>query len=348
VLPPKKLLPMPDRTLHISTSPHITKGVSTDAIMRNVVLALLPVVAFAVYSFGLGALLVIMTSLIACVLTEYVLCRIAGKKNTIQDWSVVITGLLLGLTLPPAFPLWMAFCGGVIAVALGKFIFGGLGYNVFNPALVGRAVLQAAFPVAITTWHPAFLADRFTTVPLAVLTFPFAEPATDGMSGATPLAAFKFDQVVTSTNELALGLISGSAGETCAILILLGGIYLVARGMMNWRIPFFVLASVFVLSGVFYLIDPEVYPSPVFMLFSGGLMLGAVFMASDMVASPVTPLGVAIYGTLIGLLVVVIRLWGGLPEGVMYAILLGNAASPHIDNMIRHRVYGTSKKLQRA
>ena len=337
---------MLNRTLNISTSPHITKGISTDVIMRNVVWALLPVAAFAVYAFGINALLVLITSVISCVLTEHYLCKFSKKESTITDWSAVVTGLLLGLTLPPNFPLWMTFVGGVISMALGKFVFGGLGYNVFNPALVGRAVLQAAFPVAITTWSPAFLANRFSSISSSTLTFPFMEPSVDGMSGATPLAAFKFDQVATDASDLALGLISGSTGETCSLLILLGGIYLVARKMMNWRIPVSVLGTAFVFSGILYLVDNEVFPSPFFMLFSGGLMLGAVFMATDMVASPITPLGVWIYGGIIGLLVIVIRIWGGLPEGVMYAILLANAISPHIDNVIRPRVYGTSKSLK--
>ena len=342
---------MQSRILNISTSPHITKGIGTDDIMRNVVYALLPVAAFAVYSFGLSALMVLITTTAAAVLTEHYLNKWSGKESTVTDWSAVISGLLLGLTLPPNFPLWMAFAGGVIAIALGKFIFGGLGYNVFNPALVGRAVLQAAFPVAITTWYPAFLPERFTTFSVSTFTFPFLEPKVDqieAMSGATPLSAFKFDHVMTGTKELALGLISGSTGETCAVLIILGGIYLIARKMMNWRIPLAVLGTVFALSGILYLINSEVYPSPLFMLFSGGLMLGAVFMATDMVASPLTPLGVVIYGAIIGLLVVVIRLWGGLPEGVMYAILLANAISPHIDNLIQPRVYGTAKSKRRS
>ncbi|MFT5165303.1 MAG: electron transport complex protein RnfD [Saprospiraceae bacterium] len=337
---------MLNKTLNISTSPHIAKGISTVTIMQNVVWALIPVAIFAVYTFGISALLVLATSVVSCVITEYFLCKFSKKESTISDWSAVITGLLLGLTLPPGFPLWMAFIGGVIAIALGKFVFGGLGYNVFNPALVGRAVLQAAFPVAITTWSPAFLEDRFSTVSMSTFTFPFMEPIVDGFSGATPLAAFKFDHITTETSDLALGLISGSTGETCALLIILGGIYLIARKMMNWRIPVSILLTVFVLSGILYLIDNQVYPSPTFMVFSGGLMLGAVFMATDMVASPITPPGVWVYGAIIGLLVVVIRIWGGLPEGVMYAILLANAISPHIDNLIRSRVYGTSKRLQ--
>ena len=334
---------MLSKTLNISTSPHITKDLSTEVIMRNVVWALMPVTFFAIYSFGISAAAVIVTAAISCVLTEHVLCRLSKKESTVSDWSALITGILLGLTLPPGFPLWMTFCGGVIAIGLGKFIFGGLGYNVFNPALVGRAVLQAAFPVAITTWTPEFLPGRFTTFSVSTFTWPFMTPEVDGMSGATPLAAWKFDNVTMNSSELIMGLTSGSTGETCAILILAGGVYLVVREMMNWRIPVAVLLTVFVLSGILYQVDNSVYPSPVFMLFSGGLMLGAVFMATDMVASPVTPLGVWIYGAIIGSIVVIIRIWGGLPEGVMYAILLANAISPHIDTLIRPRVYGTLK-----
>ncbi len=332
---------MTEKALYISTSPHLVKNISTNKIMFHVVLAMLPLVIFAVYSFGLNAAFVIGMAVISCVLTEHVLCRISRKSTTIGDWSAVITGILLGLVLPPIFPLWMTFVGGVFAIGMGKFLFGGLGYNVFNPALVGRAVLQAAFPVAITTWYSAFQDDRFSTINSSVLAFPFMEPLVDGTSGATPLSAFKFDGVTADTAELALGLISGSAGETSAILILVGGVYLVIRKFMNWQIPVSILATVFVLSGLLYWMDPVKYPSPVFMLFSGGLMLGAVFMATDMVASPITSLGVWLYGFIIGLLVVVIRIWGGLPEGVMYAILLGNAISPHIDRLIRYRVYGT-------
>jgi electron transport complex protein RnfD len=337
---------MLNKTLNISTSPHIAKGIGTDDIMLNVVLALLPVVAFSVYSFGLNALMVVSVTTAACVMTEHYLCKWSKKDSTVSDWSAVITGILLGLTLPPIFPLWMAFSGGVIAIALGKFVFGGLGYNVFNPALVGRAVLQAAFPVAITTWYPAMEAGRFTSLSGSSLALPFMEPVVDGVTGATPLSAFKFDQVTTATSDLAFGLISGSTGETCALLIILGGIYLAARKMMNWRIPLAVLGSAFLLSGLMYLVDSQVYPSPFFMLFSGGLMLGAVFMATDMVASPITPLGAVIYGAIIGVITIVIRIWGGLPEGVMYAILLANAISPHIDNWIRPRVYGTGQKAK--
>ncbi|PWJ44645.1 RnfABCDGE type electron transport complex subunit D [Sediminitomix flava] len=335
---------MLNKTLNISTSPHLKKGLSTPVIMQNVVWALLPAAAFAVYTFGLNAFFVIATATLTCVGTEHVLCKLSKKESTVGDWSAVITGILLGLTLPPSFPLWMAVFGGIIAIAVGKFAFGGLGFNVFNPALVGRAVLQAAFPVAITTWTPALLENRFSGVSSSTFALPFMEPVFDAMSGATPLSAFKFDHISADTFDLGMGLVSGSTGETSAVFIMLGGLYLIARKMMNWRIPAAIFSTVFLLSGLLYLINPEIYPTPQFMLFSGGLMLGAVFMATDMVASPMTSLGVWIYGAFIGGLVVVIRVWGGLPEGVMYAILLANALSPHIDNAIRPRVYGTSKR----
>jgi len=332
------------KTLNISTSPHLAKDISVEVIMRNVVFAMLPSGLFSIYAFGWNAALVLITAVVSCLMTEHFLCRISKKSSTVSDWSAIITGLLLGFTLPPIFPLWMTFLGGVMAIAMGKFLFGGLGYNVFNPALVGRAVLQAAFPVAITTWYSGFMDDRFTRINSSVLTLPFMAPTVDGVSGATPLSAFKFDGITTDISDLAFGLVGGSAGETSAVLILLGGLYLVIRNFMNWRIPVSILTTVFVFSGLLYWVDPSQYPSPTFMLFSGGLMLGAVFMATDMVASPITSWGVVLYGIIIGALVVVIRIWGGLPEGVMYAILLANAISPHIDRLIRNRVYGTKIK----
>jgi electron transport complex protein RnfD len=234
----------------------------------------------------------------------------------------------------------MVAIGGLIAVALGKFLFGGLGQNPFNPALVGRAILQAAFPAAMTSW-PAMPPNRFVALPPSTLALPLTKPDYDGISAATPLADWKFNQVSTAGRDLMMGAVSGSTGETCAVLLLLGGIYLVARGMMSWRIPVAILGTVALFSAVLHLVDPERYAGPMFMLMSGGLMLGAVFMATDMVASPITHLGCVVYGILIGVLVVLIRVWGGMPEGVMYAILLANAVSPHIDHWIQPRVYGT-------
>ncbi len=328
------------RTLEIRTSPHVLSGYSVDTIMFNVVLAALPPTAFAIYAFGWMAVLTLTTAVAACLATEHVACRLAGQESALGDWSVAITGLLYGLTLPPGLPLWMVAVGGVFGVGVGKALFGGLGMNPFNPALVGRAFVQAAFPVAMTTWTPGFQPGRFASVPASTLTLPFSEPVYDAVSGATPLALWKFERVTTSASDMALGFIGGSTGETSALLILLGGAYLVARNMMSWRIPAAILGSVALLSAAFHALDPSRYASAGFMLFSGGLMLGAVFMATDMVGSPMTSLGCVIYGALIGLLTFVIRVWGGLPEGVMYAILLGNAATPHIDRWIQPSVYG--------
>ncbi len=342
--------------IEIRTSPHVKRERSVDTIMANVVYALLPVCCFAVWSFGLSALALLFTTTVTCVLAEHLVCRMAGRASTVNDWSATITGLLLGLTLPPGFPLWMAFVGGVVSIGLGKAIFGGLGYNPFNPALVGRAFLQASFPLAITTWAPAGAEGRFAAFIPTTLTFPFMTPpydamktwiadrAVDGFSGATPLSLMKFERVFADPAQLFVGTTAGSLGETSALVILVCGAYLVFRRMMDWRIPAAMLLSVGIFSGLFYWSNPEVYPTPMFMLFSGGLMLGAVFMASDMVASPVTPLGVWIYGGLMGFLTVIIRLKGGLPEGVMYAILLGNSVSSIIDNYTQPRVYGTSRR----
>jgi len=329
--------------LEIGSSPHISSGASVDVIMRNVFVALLPVCVFSVYAFGMAAALVLITATLSCVVTEHVLCRLTNKATTITDWSAAITGLLYGLTLPPDLPLWMIAVGGIFAIGVGKFMFGGLGCNAFNPALVGRAFLQAAFPQAMTHWSLPFAEGRFTELPTSIMAFPFAEPVYDAVTAATPLARMKFESVQAENPELLLGLTTGSAGETCAALIFLGGAYLVIRNMMNWRIPISIMLTVALVTWVFMQIDPVVYPRPAFMLFSGGLMLGAVFMATDMVASPITNVGCWVYGLLIGLLVVVIRFWGGMPEGVMYAILLANAVSPHIDGLLQPRVFGTGK-----
>jgi electron transport complex protein RnfD len=330
------------RTLEIRTSPHVLSGYSVDTIMFNVVLALLPTTAFAVYAFGWSALLLLGVALASCLATERLACRLAGAPSTLGDWSAAITGLLYGLTLPPGLPLWMVAVGGAIAVGLGKALFGGLGRNPFNPALVGRAFLQAAFPVAMTTWLAPFGADRFAALPASTLAPPFARAAVDGVTTATPLALFKFEGQLSPAGDLALGFVAGSSGETHSVLILLGGAYLVARNMMSWQIPAAILGTVALASGALHAVAPQACAPPQFMLVSGGLMLGAVFMATDMVGSPMTAWGCVVYGALIGLLVVVIRAFGGMPEGVMYAILLGNAATPHIDRWIRPRVYGAA------
>ena len=329
--------------MELRTSPHASQPVDVPIIMRNVVYSMLPLVAMAFYLFGLAALLQVVVATASALGTEYLISRWADRRNTLTDFSAAITGILLGLTLPPAFPLWMTTIGGIVSISLGKSLFGGLGFNSFNPALVGRAFLQAAFPVAITTWSLPFASDRFVSLPQSLLAIPLMKAAPLATTGATPLGAFKFDGVTTGEMSLMIGTTAGSVGETSAGLILLCGLYLAARKMLDWRIPVGVLGSVFVLSGFLHWMMPDL-PSPWFMLLSGGLMLGAFFMATDMVTSPVTPLGVWLYAMLIGVLTVVIRLWGGLPEGVMYAILLGNAVTPLLNLVTQPRIYGQKAK----
>lgn len=289
-------------------------------------------------------MLIIVVSL-SCILTESFFNKLANKKDTLNDYSALITGLLLALTLPPGFPLWMGFVAGFVAIAMGKVLFGGIGYNVFNPALLGRAFVQAAFPVAITTWTPAGLPDRFTQFIPSTLTLPFTIPdSIDGFSGATPLALQKFESTTTPFTDLFLGHSGGSIGETSALLILLCGAYLILRGIMGWRIPLAILLSTCILSGVFYMHDSSAYPTPWFMLTSGGLMLGALFMATDPVSAPVTPLSMWLFGFLIGSLTLLIRLFGGLPEGIMYAILFANATIPLIEAIAQPRKFGYIKR----
>ncbi|BAO43825.1 RnfABCDGE type electron transport complex subunit D [Thiolapillus brandeum] len=336
-------------SIELRTTPHLHAPDNVIIIMRNVVFALLPICAWSVWQFGISALALILTTLASCLITE----RLFNPRNTLGDWSAAITGLLLALTLPPAFPLWMAAVAGFVAMALGKLLFGGLGMNVFNPALVGRAFVQAAFPVAITTWTPALFEGRFREFIPTSFTLPFTIPpavaewnsrvAIDGFTGATPLGLHKFEGVSTPVLDLFLGNAAGSAGETSALIILLGGLYLAARKFLDWRIPLFVLLGAGLTAALFHALDPQQYPSAPFMLFSGGLMLGAWFMATDMVGSPVTPWGVVVYGLLIGVLTIIIRLFGGLSEGVMYAILLGNAATPLIEQFTQPRVFGEKR-----
>ncbi|MGE0351944.1 MAG: RnfABCDGE type electron transport complex subunit D [Gemmatimonadales bacterium] len=326
------------RPLVVTASPHLKGRDSTPQIMWNVVLSLLPVVAAAAWFFGVSALLVIAASVIGAVGTE----RLFGRGGSIADGSAAITGILLGLTLPAGMPLWMVVLGAAFAIGFGKLLFGGLGYNIFNPALIGRAFLQAAFPVAITTW-PA-LAGSWWALRGDNFAIPLMSPKTvDAVTAATPLGLMKFEHQGTALGNLLLGTTGGSLGETAGLLILLCGGYLAFRQYLNWRIPASIFLTVGLLSGLLHGLDPARYPSALFMLFSGGLILGAVYMATDMVTAPVTNAGRWIFGAGIGLLVVVIRIWGGLPEGVMYAILLMNAVVPLLNRATQPRVFGTGR-----
>ncbi|WP_206199337.1 RnfABCDGE type electron transport complex subunit D [Parasulfuritortus cantonensis] len=310
--------------IELRAAPHVRRPVGVEKIMLHVVLALLPIAAFSVWQYGLSALALMATVTLACLLTERAVNRLSGTASTLSDWSATITGLLLALTLPPSFPLWMGAVAGIAAIALGKALFGGLGHNVFNPALVGRAFVQAAFPVSITTWVPAYAPGRFTSFIPTTFTLPLMTPpdisawakaAVDGFTGATPMARWKFENVLAAPSDFLTGAVTASAGETSALLILVCGLYLAARKFMDWRIPVAVLGAAALTAWAFHLFGPQRYPDPFFVLLSGGLMLGAVFMATDMATSPVTPKGVWIYGGLIGVVTVMIRYFGGLTEG---------------------------------
>jgi len=327
--------------LTVHTGPFLGSNVDTPRIMLDVVYALVPIVLAAVWFFGVAALLVIAASTAGAVLMEWVFSRPRGKS--LLDWSAVLTGVMLGLTLPPGFPLWMCFVGGVAGIGLGKVIFGGLGQNLFNPALVGRVFLQAAFPTAITTWAANAGPSGFTRIPAGTFTPPMMHPALDAVTTATPLGMMKFEHASTPLLNLFLGNTAGSLGETSALLIILGGGYLAARRTFDWRIPVSILLTVVVCSGALYLSAPERYPTPQFMLFSGGLLFGTVYMATDPVTSPVTQRGAWIFGIGIGVIVVLIRLFGGLPEGVMYAILLMNAVTPQLNRFTQPRPFGRSR-----
>jgi electron transport complex protein RnfD len=337
-------------SIELRTSPHQISDRSVPTIMKHVVLSLLPVCAFSVWQYGLSALALLLTVTATCLATERLLNRAANQPSTLGDWSAAITGVLLALTLPPAFPLWMGVVAGFVAIAVGKALFGGLGFNVFNPALIGRAFVQASFPTAITIWVPAYAPQRFSEFAPSTLTLPFmmssdngswvAAAAVDGFTGATPLARWKFEHFVYPLQDLVTGAVSASTGETSALLLVVCGLYLAARKFMDWRIPAAVIGSALLVAWLFRLYDPVVYPPIHLVLFSGGLMVGALFMATDMATSPVTPVGVWIYGAVIGVVTVMIRYFGGLTEGVMYAILLGNALTPFIDQYTQPRVFG--------
>lgn len=331
-----------DPRLLVRPAPLLKQPLTTTKAMGDVVLALLPATLAGIWFFGLGALLILGAAIAGSLLTEWLFSPADQRRTRLLDGSGLTTGLLLGLSLPPGLPLWMAFLGGVVGIGLGKLIWGGLGYNLFNPALVGRAFLLATFPVAMTTWN-AHTGDFFDVSP-SILALPFLQATYDGLSAATPLGTLKFEGQPTPLWDLVSGNTSGCIGETSGLLLLLGGVYLLLRRDLDWRIPASILLAVAAFSLILFLVDPTGYPDPLFSLFSGGLLLGAIYMATDPVTSPITPRGAWLFGVGVGLLVVLIRVFGGFPEGVMYAILLMNAATPLIDRYTQPRVFGKGIK----
>lgn len=324
---------------HVSAAPHSRSPITTKSIMQDVLLALVPAGIFGVYNFGINALTVIVVTIAACVLTEYLYCRFMKKQATIGDYSAVVTGLLLAYNLPAGFPLWMAIVGSIFAILIVKMLFGGLGQNFMNPALAARAFLLISFPVRMT----AFAVDKITS-PGAMDYVKHGFIALDGVSGATPLAALKAGESVDLIKML-VGNIGGTIGETSAIAIILGGAYLVFKKVISLRIPLSYIISL----AVFVILFGGKGIDMTFMLghvLGGGLLLGAFFMATDYVTSPITKVGQIVFGICLGLLTGLFRLLGGSAEGVSYAIIFCNLLVPLIEKVTRQRSFGKERTVR--
>ena len=324
--------------LVVSAAPHIKDKINTTVIMRDVIIALIPALIGSIFIFGARVLLVVIVSMISSVLAEVVGNLMFKKKPSLNDLSASVTGLLLAMTLPPSSPWWMVVVGAFSGILIGKAIFGGIGSNPFNPALVGRAVLMVSWPTQMTTW----------IVPRTITGITTSATQLNAVTSATPLAIVKFqgyEQLVAQFGSklnlykaLFLGTVGGSLGETSALLLLIGGIYLIVRKVIDWKVPIFYILSVFVLSTLFG-------RDPVFSILAGGLFLGAFFMATDYSTSPITPKGKVFFAIFLGFLTVLIRQYGSYPEGVMFSILLGNAFVPYFDKLAPH-VYGKFPKKE--
>ena len=331
--------------LIVSLSPHAHGSESVEKNMYGVLIALIPALIASLYFFGLGAAVVLCTSVLACVCFEWLIAKFILKRErtTITDGSAILTGLLLGFNLPSNLPIWIIIIGALVAIGIGKMTFGGLGNNPFNPALVGRCFLLVSFPAQMTSWPVAGQLGSYL----------------DATTGATPLAIMK--QAIKSGNPDVLGQLpdsfslllgnhssqladgslmgSGTAGEICAIALLIGLAYMLWKKIITWHIPVSIIGTVFVFSGLLHLASP-VYANPVDVILAGGLMLGAIFMATDYVTSPMTAKGQIIYGVAIGFLTVVIRNWGSYPEGMSFAILIMNGFTPLINTYIKPKRFG--------
>lgn len=322
--------------LIVSLSPHAHGNDSIEKNMYGVCIALLPALLASFYFFGIGSAIVCLVSVAACLFFEWAICKLLLKRQpTLLDGSALVTGLLLGMNLPSNFPLWMVIVGALVAIGVGKMTFGGLGQNIFNPALVGRCFLLISFPSAMTSW------------PLEGQWMKYA----DATTGATPLSVMKaaikagdpsklnelpsaFDMLLGNANTGA-----GTIGEICAIALIIGGIYMIWKKIITWHIPVSIILTVFILSGLLHLHNP-MYADPHQVILSGGLMLGAIFMATDYVSSPMTKKGQIIYGISIGALTLVIRNWGAYPEGMSFAILIMNAFTPLINMYVKPKRFG--------
>jgi len=325
--------------IFISPSPHVHSGDSIQKNMYGVVIAMLPAMILAGIYFGLGAIIVATVSVVSCLLFEYLIQKFILKvKTTLTDGSALITGLLLAFNVPSDIPLWIIVIGALVAIGMGKLSFGGLGNNVFNPALVGRVFLLISFPVQMTSWpKPAHLsADAYTgATPLAMLK--------EGIANGESVASIMQSNNFPSYKDMFMGNIGGSLGEVAAIAILLGLAYMLIKKIITWHIPVSILGTVAIFGGILHLSDPIHYADPLFHMVSGGLLAGAVFMATDYVTSPMSKKGMIIYGIGIGLLTIIIRVWGAYPEGMSFAILIMNAFTPLINTYCKPKRFGVIK-----
>ncbi|MFA7116030.1 MAG: RnfABCDGE type electron transport complex subunit D [Bacteroidales bacterium] len=326
----------------ISQAPHIHSDNTTRKLMRDVIIALLPAALVSVYFMGFPVLYMILISIGSAVLFEYLIKKFVMKtKPTVNDLSAVVTGLLLGLNLPPATPLWVVIIGSFVAIAIAKMTFGGLGQNIWNPALVGRVFLLISFPVFLTNWSydiPSWISsvDAFSgATPLGLIK--------EGLAGGSSVQDLIAANPQLSNSQMFLAKSGGSAGEVSAIALILGFIYLLIRKVIKPHITLSILVTVFVFSGIFWLSDPTQYMDPIFNLLSGGLLLGSIFMATDYVTSPMNPKAQIVYGVGIGVLTVLIRLFGSYPEGVSFAILIMNSIVPLLNKYMKPKRFGRVK-----
>jgi electron transport complex protein RnfD len=333
------------KKLIVSPSPHVHSGDSVKKNMYGVIIALLPALAASFWFFGLGALIVTLTSIAACLLFEHLIQVYLFKRpSTISDGSAIVTGLLLAMNLPSNLPLGIIIIGAAVAIGIGKMSFGGLGQNPFNPALVGRVFLLISFPAQMTSWptpiisRTAYLDATTGATPLSVVK--------GGLISGTPLSELMAQ--IPSYKDMLIGTMGGSLGEVAAIALLLGLAYLLIKKIITWHIPVSVVGSVIILAGIMHLADPEVYPSPTFHVLSGGLLLGAFFMATDYSSSPMANKGMLTYGVGIGVLTVLIRTFGSYPEGVSFAILIMNSFTPLINKYIKPKRFGEKPAIQKA
>lgn len=311
----------------VSGTPHVRSKESIQSIMRDVIIALVPATAAGIYYFGLRALILIVAAIISAVFFEWLYEKITKKPVTINDLSAVVTGLLLAMNLPASAPVWVAIVGSAFAIIFAKQLFGGLGQNFINPALAVRAFLLASYPTEMTTW----------VVPNGL--------AADAATYATPLAQLKNGALDASLKQLVIGQVGGTIGETCAIALIIGGIYLLYKHVISWKIPVIYIATVFIL---FAVIGRHGMRMPLQEIFAGGVMLGGIFMATDYASSPVTPKGQVIFAVGAGLLTYLIRTFGGYPEGVSYSILIMNCCVPLIERFTEPTIFGALPKTKEA